>query len=70
MYTKEKKGTTKIQLAITLILVVMICITSATYAYFAISENNSNTITGSMATVNLDLQVTKVFPAQNANSTG
>ena len=34
----------------------------ATYAYFAFSVSNNNTITGNAATVNLTLNVNKVLP--------
>lgn len=57
----EKKIVTRTQLTITLILALFFSITGATYAYFAISATN-NTITGSAATVNLTLDVTRVFP--------
>ena len=66
----EKKILTKTQLAITLILVLFFSITGATYAYFAISATNNNTITGNAATVNLTLAVTRVFPTASSTNTG
>ena len=67
---KEEKKYNKTQLSITLILILFICITGTTYAYFYISETNTNTITGSAATVNLTLDVTKIFPAADSDNTG
>lgn len=61
---------TKLQLSITLILILFICVTGATYAYFAISATNNNTITGNAATVNLTLNVEKVFPKETSENTG
>lgn len=60
----------KLQLTITLILVLVFCITGATYAYFAISATNNNTITGNAATVNLTLSVDKIFPTASSDNTG
>lgn len=65
----ESKKVTKMQLTITLILVMFFSITSATYAYFAISATN-NTMTGDAATVNLTLDVQKIFPATSSENTG
>ena len=65
----EKKMVTKMQLTITLILILFLSITGATYAYFAISATN-NTITGNAATVNLTLTVSKVFPTSSSTNTG
>jgi len=70
MIKEEQKKYNKIQLSITLILILSICITGTTYAYFYLSESNTNTITGSAATVNLTLDVTKVFPTANSDNTG
>lgn len=64
------KNITKLQLSITLILILSLCITSATYAFFAISTSNNNTISGSAATVNLTLNVEKIFPTKNSENTG
>lgn len=66
---KRDQNFTKIQLTLTLILILSFSITSATYAYFAISATN-NTITGNMATVNLTLSVTKIFPTASSTNTG
>lgn len=65
----KEKVVTKIQLTVTLILALFLSITSATYAYFAISATN-NTITGEAATVNLTLAVEKVFPTASSENTG
>lgn len=67
---KHKQNVTKMQLTVTLILILFFSITSATYAYFAISATNNNTITGSAATVNLTLSVTKIFPTSSSTNTG
>lgn len=60
----------KIQLGITLLLVLFLSVTGATYAYFAVSATNTETITGEAATVNLTLNVTKIFPASGNSNTG
>lgn len=60
----------KLQLTISLILVLVFCVTGATYAYFAISATNNNTITGNAATVNLTLSVDKIFPTATSENTG
>lgn len=65
-----QKGVTKIQLTVTLILILFLSITGATYAYFAISATNNNTITGTAATVNLTLDVSKIFPTTSSTNTG
>ncbi|MBQ8681352.1 MAG: hypothetical protein IJ509_00350 [Bacilli bacterium] len=67
---KPKKQLTKVQLTITLILILFFSITGATYAYLAISAINNNTITGIAATVNLTLDVTKIFPTAASTNTG
>ena len=58
---EPKKNVTKMQLTVTLILILFFSITSATYAYFAISATNNNTITGSAATVNLTLSALMII---------
>lgn len=58
----KDNDTRKIFTMIVLVATLMICTTSATYAYFAISAVNSTTITGEAATVNLNLTVTRVSP--------
>ena len=70
MIKKEIIDIEKFQVTITLILVLSLCITGATFAYFAISESNNNTITGEAATVNLTLTVDKVFPTASSDNTG
>lgn len=49
----------KILTLVVLIAVFMACTTSATYAYFAISASNDNTLKGTTATVGLTLTVTE-----------
>ena len=61
---------TKTQLSITLILTLFFSITGATYAYFAFSVFNDVTITGEAATVNLTLDVNRIFPIDDTNNTG
>ena len=63
----EKK---KITTLIILIVTVMISTTSATYAYFALSANNNNVITGQSAKVENELIVTKILPTQANQGTG
>lgn len=70
MFEFTEKRINKTQLMITLILILFFSITGATYAYFAISATNNNTITGSAATVNLTLSVTKIFPTASSTNTG
>ena len=66
---KEGKFTI-IQLTITLILIILFSVTGATYAYFAATATDDETITGNMATVNLTLDVKRVFPLESSNNTG
>ncbi len=66
----DKMIFTKTQLTITIVLILFFSITGATYAYFAISATNNNTITGTAATVNLTLNVTKIFPTSSSSNTG
>lgn len=61
---------TKLQASITAILVMVISITGFTYAYFAISISNNTTINGTAATVNLTLDVQKIFPLESSTNTG
>ena len=70
MRTFQDKKITKLQLSITLILVLFLSITGTTFAYFTTSENKNNSLTGDMATVNLSLDVTKIFPTESSNNTG
>ena len=48
-------------------LVLMICITGGTYAYFALTASN-NSVTGSVGGASLNLSVTKVYPTSEHNS--
>lgn len=64
------KNYNKFQITITLIILLSFCITGATYAYFAVSATEHNTITGDAATVNLTLSVSKVFPTASSENTG
>lgn len=61
---------TKIQFSISMILSLFFCITGATFAYFAFSVENTATISGEAATVNLTLDVTRVFPTASSTNTG
>lgn len=58
----DKKVNKKISVLIVGIATLIISITGATYAYFAIGATNSNTITGTAATADLGLTVTKNLP--------
>lgn len=60
----------KIQVTVTIILFLMFSVTGATFAYFAVSAENTNTITGDAATVNLTLDVNRVFPTSTSTNTG
>ena len=48
-------------------LVLMICITGGTYAYFALTASN-NSVTGSVGGASLNLSVTKVYPTSEHNN--
>ena len=48
-------------------LVLMICITGGTYAYFALTASN-NSVTGSVGGASLNLEVTKVYPTSEYNN--
>ena len=52
----------KITSLLILIATLMIVTTGSTYAYFAISASNDNTITGTAASVDLNLAVSRVTP--------
>ena len=52
----------KIRYLILLIVVVMFTVTGGTYAYFAFSAKNENTITGTAATTGLNLLVERKLP--------
>lgn len=64
------KNLTKTHLTITLLLALVFSVTSATYAYFAISAIDNSTITGDAATVDLTLDVTRIFPTSSSTNTG
>ena len=64
-----RKNLTKLQLSIMIILTLFCSITGATYAYFALSVTNT-IIGGEAATVNLTLEVDKVFPLSTNENTG
>lgn len=66
----EEVKLTKIQFTISLILIIFFCVTGATYAYFYVASTNTETITGNMATVNLTLDVEKIFPTTSSQNTG
>lgn len=70
MTLETNKNLTKIQILVSLIIFTFLCITGATYAYFTISDSNNNTITGDAATVNLTLDVIKIFPTASSTNTG
>lgn len=65
----EAKSVTKIQFFVALILVLFFSVTSSTYAYFAFSVTD-NTINGEAATVDLNLDVTRIFPTASSDNTG
>lgn len=58
----NKKVNKKISILIIGIATLIISITGATYAYFAIGATNNNVITGTAATADLGLTVTKNLP--------
>lgn len=58
------------QVTLILVLTLFLSITGATYAYFAINATDTNTITGTAATVNLTLNVNKIFPTESSTNTG
>lgn len=67
MLNNEKSNSKKIIIMIVLVITLTCCITGATYAYFAIGATNNNVVTGTAASPNLSLVVTKVLPASNTN---
>ena len=50
-----------------MIIVYFITVTGSTYAYFALSVSSDNKISGTTATANLALTVSKVFPSNTNN---
>lgn len=61
---KKENDSKKIFAMIIMIATLMICTTSATYAYFAIAPVSNNSITGTAATASLTLTVTKNAPTK------
>ncbi|MEE3343356.1 MAG: hypothetical protein VZS44_04620 [Bacilli bacterium] len=49
-----------------MILVTFISVLGSTYAYFYFAVDDNTTLTGKMATVNLDLEVTSVLPTKES----
>ena len=66
---EKKESITKLQFLATLIVVLCLSVTGTTYAYFAFSAV-SNTINGEAAVVDLDLDVTRIFPTADSDNTG
>ena len=50
-----------------MIIIYFITVTGSTYAYFALSVSSDNKISGTTATANLALTVSKVFPSNTNN---
>lgn len=61
---KEASDSKKIITLVVLILTVMVCTTSATYAYFALTPVTNSSVTGTAASASLALSVTKNFPTK------
>ena len=64
------KNKRKMLILVVMTLTLMVSITGATYAFFAISATNTTTITGTTAQVESDLIVTKILPTSNNAGTG
>lgn len=64
---QKENDTRKIFTTLVLVLTLMICTTSATYAYFALSATN-NVATGTAATASLTLAVTEAALKTTTNS--
>lgn len=64
---KKDSDSKKIFSMIILIATLMVCTTSATYAYFAINATNTNTVTGTAATASLTLTVNKIRPTETGS---
>ena len=60
----------RLQLYFTLILIIFFSVTGATYAYLVFRGVDNVTINGQTATVNLTLNVSRVFPTANSDNTG
>lgn len=56
---KKDSDSKKIFTTLILIATLMVCTTSATYAFFALSATNTNTVTGTASTATLTLTVTQ-----------
>lgn len=61
---KKENDSKKIVAMIIMITTLMVCVTSATYAYFALAPVSNNSITGTAATASLTLSVTKNAPTK------
>lgn len=59
---KKDSDSKKILTMVIMVLTLMICTTSATYAYFAIAPVTNNTVTGTAASAGLSLTVSKSSP--------
>lgn len=59
---KKENDSKKIFAMIVMILTLMLCTTSATYAYFAIAPVSNNSATGTTATASLTLAVNRIAP--------
>lgn len=67
----KKKGiNNNFFILIVVIFTLIISITGATYAYFAIGATSNNVITGTAATADLGLVVTKNYPTVASTNTG
>lgn len=60
----QSSDSKKIITLVVLILTVMVCTTSATYAYFALAPVTNSAVTGTAASASLSLSVTKNFPTK------
>ena len=54
------------KITIILILILFFSVVSSTYAYFSFSTQNRTTLTGNMATVNLELEVSSILPVKES----
>ena len=63
---KDNFGVLTNKITIVLILVTFFSVMGSTYAYFSIATDNRTTLTGDMATVNLELEVKKVLPVKES----
>lgn len=59
---KKDNDSKKIFTLVIMIFTLMICTTGATYAYFAITTPTNTSMTGTTATANLSLDVTRLAP--------